>query len=87
MSNRRSKRKLEEKAARQYAFKHSVRTTGQRMNIIEVKETVYIGTAEELAGAVLAIVAGERTGMIPEIPQGLILSDSRGEGFYDVQVP
>ena len=84
MSNKRSLGKLETKKARNYAFQHSAHTTGTRKNIIEVEETVFVGTPEELEAAVLAELGGERSGLIPEVPQGLILSDSRGAGYFDL---
>lgn len=79
MPNRRSPGKLEHRKARNYAYQHC-RVSPEKD---EIKEIVFAGTPEELEAAVLSVLQGERTGAIPELPQGLVLSDSHGEGFFD----
>lgn len=79
MPNRRSKRKLEEKIARQVAFYNSQVSPEKDL----IREVVFVGTADQLKGDVLAIVQDRREGDIPEIPQGCVLSNPIGEGLFD----
>lgn len=83
MPHKRSPKKLEERIARQYAYKHSV-SACRNNNPDETRERIYTGTPEQLEGAVLSEMQGERNGAIPNIPQGLVISDSRGEGYFDI---
>ena len=85
MPNRRSPKKLEEKIARQYAYQHSV-TANRNNTKEEMRERVFIGTSKDLAEAVLAECKGDRQGAIPDFPQGLVISDSRGEGYFDINI-
>lgn len=83
MSNRRSKRKLEERLARKYVYQNS--TSKCRSNDPdEVREKIFLGNASDVEKYVLAEIKGEREGAIPEYPQGLVFSDNRGCGFFDV---
>lgn len=82
MPHKRSPKKLEERIAKQYAYKHSV--TACRNNCPnEMRERIYTGTPDGVREHVLAECKGVRTGAIPDVPQGLIISDSRGNGFFD----
>jgi len=83
MPNRRSKKKLEERLAKKYVYQHSVTVT-RNNDPNEMRERVFTGTSQDLEGYVLAECKGERQGIIPEYPQGLVFSDSRGQGFFDV---
>jgi hypothetical protein len=85
MPHKRSPKKLEERIARQYVYKHS-KSACRNNNPDEVKERIYMGTTDDLREHVLAEIQGERQGEIPEYPQGLVISDSRGEGFFDVHL-
>jgi len=94
MPNRRSQKKLEERIARQYVYKHS-KSACRNNDPDEVRERIYTGTPDEITEHVLAAL-GElelkeqitvKREPIPEYPQGLVISDSRGEGFFDVYVP
>lgn len=86
MPNRRNPKKLEEKIARNYVYQHSI-SACRNNDPDEVRERVFVGTSEEVVGAVLAELKDQRTkgeeGEIPDYPQGLVISDSRGEGFFD----
>jgi len=82
MQHRRSPGKLEAKKARNYAYQHSTSTKKNRNDLFEL---VYTGTPEALTGAVLAELKDLRSGEIPEIPRGLVLSDGRGAGFFDAE--
>lgn len=86
MPHKRSPKKLEIRAAQKYIYQHSV-NVNRNNNPDEMRERVYTGTAEDVAGAVLAECKGERSVAIPEYPQGLVISDSRGEGFFDGVMP
>lgn len=82
MPHKRSPKKIEERKAKKYAFQHSI--IRHRNNALdEMTERIYIGTPDELQGAVLAECKEAREGTVPEIPQGLVIGDSRGEGFFD----
>lgn len=83
MSNRRSKKKLEEKIARQVAFRNSEVSPDKD----KIREVIFVGTADQLKGDVLAIICDQREGDIPEIPQGCVLANPIGEGLYDVELP
>jgi len=84
MPNKRSLGKLELKLARNYVYTHKI-TRHANNDPDEVREVIYTGTPEELQSEVLSKLQGERSGYIPEYPQGLILYDSRGHGFFDKQ--
>ena len=79
---KRSKPSKEQRLARKIAFENSFRTQDPD----EIKETVFLTKAEFLGGEVLARLRGPREDEIPEIPQGLVLSNGRGEGFFDVNL-
>jgi hypothetical protein len=79
---KRSRESKELRLARKIAFENSFRTQDPD----EIKETVFISNSELLGGEVLARLKGEREDEIPEIPQGLVLSNGRGEGFFDVNL-
>ena len=83
MPHKRSPAKLEERLAKQYLYKNSV-TACRNNNPDEMRERIFIGTPDEVKEAVLSEVKGQREGIIPDFPQGLIISDSRGTGFFDV---
>lgn len=93
-SHKRSKQKLverrekfkqftEEKLARQYVYKHSI-SACRNNNPDEIRERIFTGTPEDLKGAVLAEVKDKRQGGIPDFPQGLVVGDSRGTGYFDL---
>jgi len=83
MANRRSLGILEAKIARNYCYEHS-ETKHRNNNPDEITERIYTGTAEEIEGAVLAELQDNRTGLIPEYPQGLVISDSIKQGFFNL---
>lgn len=83
MPNRRSKKKLEEKVARQVAFRNSEVSHDRD----KIREVIFVGTPDQLKGDVLAIIRDHREGDIPEIPQGCVLANPIGEGFYDAYLP
>jgi hypothetical protein len=92
MPHKRSREKLEERLAKQYVYKHS--KTAHRFNDPnEIKEKCYIGTEEDITGAVLAKIRKielkcgfelKRETDIPLYPQALVLSDDNLEGWFDV---
>jgi hypothetical protein len=86
MPNRRSPKKLEERIAKQYVYKNSV-SACRNNDPDEIRERIYTGTPDAVREHVLTECKGERQGVIPDYPQGLIISDSRGEGFFDVCLP
>jgi hypothetical protein len=68
---KRSIGKLEAQKTRTYAIKHSVR---KRINpYTHLSERVYTDTPNNLKKAVLSELQGERTGLIPEVPQGTVI--------------
>jgi hypothetical protein len=75
----RSKLSQEERLARKICFENSYRERDPD----EIPETVFTGTASMVCGEVLAILAGSRTDVIPDCPQGLVLTNVKGEGFFD----
>ena len=87
MPNKRSPRKLEERLAKKYVYQNSV-VANRNNSRDEVRERIYVGTPDDVVAAVLAEAAGDRSedGVIPFYPQGLVISDSRGGGFFDVQM-
>ncbi len=76
MTHKRSVGKLEAKQAREYCYKHSERK--QINPYVRLSERVFTGTPSELEQNVLAEIKGERSGAIPEIPQGTVITDIRG---------
>lgn len=76
LPNRRSIGKLEAKKARQYCHLNSVRKDIDPF--AEISEKIFIGTQEQLENALHAELKGERTGEIPEIPQGMVIMDIYG---------
>lgn len=85
LPHKRSLKKLEERIAKQYAYKHSV-SACRNNDPDEMRERIYTGTSQDCAGAVLSEMKGERNGLIPDYPQGLVISDSRGEGYFDITI-
>jgi hypothetical protein len=91
MPNRRSPKKLEERIARQYVYKHSV-LANRNNDPNEISERIYTGKEEDIAGEVLAkrkeleikTNAVIDHNEIPVYPQGLVFTDSRGEGYFDI---
>ncbi len=81
MPHRRSIGKLEEKIARNYCHQHSVRTGLNDPDL--PRETVFVGTADEVVAEVLAEVGERRSGEIPDCPQGLVLHSNYGQGAFD----
>lgn len=82
MSNKRSIGKLEAKIARNYVHQHLV-SRHRNNNPEEIKETVFIGTLEELNSIVLSTVGDIRTGEIPDYPRGLVVFDSNDTGYFN----
>lgn len=84
MKHRRSPGKLECKLARNYCYEHSEwrhRSGDPR----EINEKTFTGSPDELAAAVLSqLPVGTRTGTIPDYPQGLVISDQRQSGYFNV---
>jgi hypothetical protein len=85
MPNRRSPKKLEERIARQYVYKNSV-SAHRNNDPNELRERIFIGSSDKVREAVLAEVKGERQGEIPEFERGLVISDSRGLGYFDINI-
>ncbi len=79
--HRRSLGKREKKVARNFCHEHSVRAGQNEPGAL--REIVFGGTAEELAAEVLAAVGADRTGEIPDYPQGMVLHNSLGLGAFD----
>jgi hypothetical protein len=93
MPHKRSPKKLEERTARQYVYKHSV--SQHRLNDPnEVRERIYTGTSDDVNGHVLSVIATLELkdnikvvrDVIPDYPQGLVFSDSNGCGYFDVNL-
>lgn len=90
MPHKRSPRKLEERIARQYVYKHSV-NVHRNNDPNAITEKVFIGTSDEVNGHVLAKIGEIETkakitikrSEIPDYPQALVFSDSRGAGYFD----
>ena len=80
MPHKRSPGKLEQKKARSYVFRNLDRPRDPD----DPPELVFTGTADDIKEAVLLELKGVRSGEIPEYPQGLVVSDRRGEGYFDV---
>jgi hypothetical protein len=70
---------LEELAANKYVHTHSLRASDSS----ELREIVYLGTSEEVTGAVLAELQDKRSGEIPLFEQGLVIHDGKGTGAFD----
>lgn len=83
MPHRRSLGALEAKIARNYCYEHS-ETKHRNNNPDEITERIYTGTSEEINGFVLAELKDNRMGEIPEYPQGLVISDSIKQGFFNL---
>ncbi len=90
MPNKRSIGKLEAKLARNYVYQNSTSACRNR-DPDEVRERIYTGTSEQVVCHVLAEIGrleqknktNIKRAEIPEYPQGLVISDSKGEGFFD----
>jgi hypothetical protein len=92
MPHKRSPKKLEERIAKQYVYKHSVNKR-RNNDPNEMTEKVYTGTSDDINGHVLAKLGEIQQKspnlkldreVIPDYPQGLVFSDSHGEGYFDV---
>jgi hypothetical protein len=91
---RKTNQPIEVRLAQKLAKSASVHVRRQN-NQNEINEKVLVGTADEIRGAVLAeievleIELGHKIVRteIPDYPQGLVISDSRGEGFFDGVMP
>lgn len=81
LPHRRCIGKLELKVARNYCHQHSIRTGYHDPDAI--KETVFGGSADQVVEEVLMAVGENRTGEIPDCPQGLVLHNSIGQGAFD----
>ena len=81
MPHRRSIGKLEEKLARNYCHQHTAHCGYESPDAL--KEIVYTDTSDDARAAVLAEIEGNRTGEIPDCPQGLVLHNSIGQGAFD----
>ena len=86
MTHRRSQGKLEMKKARNYAFLNS-EVKHRNNNPEDIKERIYNSTPESL----FEVVYNQTKHLlnsdlfIPECPRGLIISDDKGEGFFDAK--
>ena len=78
MPHRRCVGKLESKLFRNYCYMHSKRVPIDRLNPVSPTETVFVGTLEEARQAVLVEAREERTGDIPDYPQGTVIRDCFG---------
>jgi hypothetical protein len=83
MPNKRSKEKLPGKIIRNYAFSHSVHTKNTRGTL---PETVFEKTPEEALAFLKIQIPDLEDNYQIDLPQGVVLSNSRGEGFYDKPV-
>jgi hypothetical protein len=79
---KRSKESKEQRLARMVAFENSFKTRDPD----EIQETIFTSTPDKLVGEVLARLKGEREEEVPECPQGLVLTNHYGLGFFDVNV-
>jgi len=70
MPHRRCVGKLEGKLFRNYCYMHSEKVPIDRQDPDSPTETVFVGTLEEARQAVLVEAREERTGDIPDYPQG-----------------
>ncbi len=85
MPNKRSLGKLESRLARKYVYQHCIwKKDGLRRNT-QITECIFTGTEKAMRETVLAELKDKRSGEIPDYPQGLVISDSRGEGFFDLE--
>ena len=91
MPNKRSPRKLEEQKARKFIYQNLEVSKG----IDKPREVVFKKTESELKEAVVSelipVLCGEITreealANIPDYPQGLVVMDNRGTGFFDVNL-
>ena len=78
MPHRRCVGKLESKLFRNYCYMHSEKVPIDRKDPDSPTETVFVGTLEEARQAVLAQAREERTGDIPDYPQGTVIRDCFG---------
>ena len=91
MPHKRSAAKLEERLAKSYCYQNSKKAP-QKINP-EIIDQYTTKNSEDVSKAVLARIrelelsSGKtinREGEIPDYPQGLVISDSRGLGFFDL---
>jgi hypothetical protein len=78
MPHRRCVGKLESKLFRNYCYMHSEKVPIDRQDPDSPTETVFVGALEEARQAVLAQAGEERTGEIPDYPQGTVIRDCFG---------
>jgi len=85
MSHKRSIGKLEAKIARNYCIENSVYVKRLK-DPHEICERVFTKTADYVVQEVLVRLGGDRTlgKEIPDYPQGLVIGDTRKNGFFDV---
>ena len=86
MPNRRCVGKLEGKLFRNYCYMHSEKVPIDRKDPDSPTETVFVGTLEEARQAVLAEAREERTGDIPDYPQGTVIRDCFGTDQISVPI-
>jgi hypothetical protein len=78
---KRSQESKEQRLARMIAFENSFKTC----NPDEIIETIFTDTPDKVVGEVLSRLRGERETEIPDLPQGLVLTNNYGGGFFDVE--
>jgi hypothetical protein len=75
--------KLETKIARNYCYENS-EWKHRNNDPNEIGERSFTGTPEGLVMEVLSKIEGDRTGVIPEYPQGLVIADQVKSGFFNI---
>ena len=86
MPHRRCVGKLEGKLFRNYCYMHSERVPIDRKDPDSPTETVFVGTLEEARQFVLVEARGERTGDIPDYPQGTVIRDCFGTDQISIPI-
>jgi hypothetical protein len=66
--------------ARFFCFRNSKRD-------VKTQESVFVGNPEDLKIFVEATVPGALTEDIPDCPEGLVLTNNHGEGYFDFALP
>ena len=70
-----------EKIARNYCHQHSIHAGNNDPD--ELKEMVFVGNSDDVVEEVLAVIGENRSGEIPDCPEGLVLHSSNGQGAFD----
>ena len=82
MPHKPNPKKLEDRIAKKIAFRNC-KSAKSNLDHTGMREVIYTGEDNKIAGEVLAILKGQDHGELLEVEQGLVLAANNGDGYFE----